>query len=292
MNKPTIFFLTTLLLLLPVPLLSAQTVSTEMPENFDLMKSPRALRILTYNIRACRGLNDLFGLNPALSGNIISALSPDIAGIQEVDRNNNRSQGEDQILLLGKMTGLYSHYGKAIDFSGGEYGIGALTAEDAISVRTVSLPGEEEPRVLIEVELKDIVLFNTHLSLTSSSRTESATIINGEIAQYDKPILLTGDMNVSGEDEIFQLFGDRWTVLSPDEMSFPADVPRERLDYIMITDPTNKIPVNSPIWIESVLKSGVVPTIASDHRPVYIDLDFERIRSALHRTESSEHFRE
>ena len=280
MNKPTFFFLATLLLL-PITFLSAQIVSTEIPENFDLLKSPRALRILTYNIRACRGLNDLFGLNPALSGNIISALTPDIAGIQEVDRNNNRSQGEDQILLLGKMTKLYSYYGKAIDFSGGEYGVGALTAEDAISVRTVSLPGKEEPRVLIEVELEEIVLFNTHLSLTSSSRIESAAIINDEIAQYNKPILLTGDMNVSGEDEIFQLFGDRWTVLSPDEMSFPADVPRERLDYIMITDPTDKIPVNSPIWTESVLKSGVVPTIASDHRPVFIDLDFERIKSEL-----------
>lgn len=261
--------------------LLAQTISTDVPDDMDLKKNSQTIRIMTYNIRACRGLNDTFGLNPTLSGQVISAVCPDIAAIQEVDRNNKRSQGTDQIRLLGDMLGLHSYYGKAIDYAEGEYGLGVLTVEEAISVRTVPLPGKEEPRVLLEVELNDIVLFNTHLSLTDSSRSESAKIIHDEINRYDKPIILTGDMNVSDDQEIAQLFGDQWTVLSPIEMTFPSDKPRIRLDFIMITDPTHKIPVNSPILREAVLKSSVIPTIASDHRPVYVDLDFDRIKSAL-----------
>ena len=261
--------------------LLAQIISTDVPDDIASKKNSDTMRIMTYNIRACRGPNDSFDLNPNLSGNVISALDPDIAAIQEVDRNNKRSHGSDQIHLLGEMTGLHSYYGKAIDFAEGEYGVGVLTSEEAISVRTVPLPGKEEPRVLLEVELNDIVLFNTHLSLTYSSRMESAAIINNEITRYDKPIVLTGDFNVSDDAEIDQLFGKQWTVLSPIDMTFPSEEPKIRLDFIMITDPKNILPVNSPIFHESVLKSIVVPTIASDHRPVYIDLDIDRIKSAL-----------
>ncbi|MBR2695136.1 MAG: hypothetical protein IKE69_13100 [Thermoguttaceae bacterium] len=280
--KKTSFQLLTLYCLLSFSSsLMAQIISTGVPDGLAPKKNSETIRIMTYNIRACRGLNDSFDLNPNLSGNVISVLNPDIAAIQEVDRNNKRSHGTDQIYLLGEMVGLHSYYGKAIDFAEGEYGVGALTSEEAISVRTVPLPGKEEPRVLLEVELSDIVLFNTHLSLTYSSRVESAAIINNEISRYDKPIVLTGDFNVSDDTEIDQLFGKHWTVLSPFEETFPADEPKIRLDFIMIADPTNMIHVNSPIFQESVLKSFVVPTIASDHRPVYIDLDIGHIKSAL-----------
>lgn len=281
MKKFLLFFICISLFLPFCHCASAQTVSTEIPKQIDLRKNGQNLRVLTYNIRACRGLDDSFGLNPELAGDIITSINPDVAGIQEVDRNNSRSGERDQIHDLGEMTGLHSYYGKAIDFAGGEYGIGVLSAEPAVSVRTVPLPGREEGRVLIEIELNDFVLFNTHLSLTPESRAEAADLINREATHFRKPIILTGDMNVSGDDEIVELFGEQWTVLSPNEASFPADKPKQRLDYILMTDPTGTISVNSKLWTESVQKSGVVPTIASDHRPVFIDLDLEKIKSAV-----------
>ena len=70
-------------------------------------------------------------------------------------------------------------------------------------------------------------------------------------------------------------------MLSPEEPSFPSDHPNARLDYILIADPKNRVPLNSPIWKESVVRSEVVPTVASDHRPVFIDLNFEKIKSAI-----------
>ena len=67
----------------------------------------------------------------------------------------------------------------------------------------------------------------------------------------------------------------------PDVLAFPADNLNSRLDYILVADPKNRIPLNSPIWRDSVIRSAVVPTIASDLRSISIVLNFEKIKSAI-----------
>ncbi|MBO7726080.1 MAG: hypothetical protein J6S40_06390 [Thermoguttaceae bacterium] len=242
-------------------------------------EEPTILRFVTFNIRACQGLNSSYGVNPALAGGVLNDLAPDVAGLQEVDRNTKRSGYVDQITVLGEMTGLSPVYAKAINYGGGEYGIGVLTGLPIVSTRRVSLPGAEEARALVEVEFDDFVLFNTHLSLTASSRTESAVIIKNELARYDKPVILLGDMNEA--TGIRSLFGDVWTVIGPVAPTFPADSPTVQYDYVLIADPTGAISVNSPIWTDAVEESGVVSVIASDHRPVYVDLNLTKILENL-----------
>ena len=51
-------------------------------------------------------------------------------------------------------------------------------------------------------------LFNTNLSLTPKYRAEAAVIINNELTLFKKPIILTGDINVSGYKEFSDLFDD------------------------------------------------------------------------------------
>lgn len=256
--------------------------SRPVPASDDSLEtvSSQTVRLVTYNIRACRGLDDSVGLDPHWSGEVLSNIEPDVAGIQEVDRDNSRSNGEDQMEELSKITGLSPVFAKSIEFAGGEYGIGLLTKLPIISVQHKPLPGAEEGRVLLEVEFADFVFFNTHLSLTSESRAESAEIIKSELCQYRKPVILVGDMNVASYEELIELFGETWAVLSPNEPSFPADNPTERLDYIMIADPTQTIPATSPVWSRAVMKQGVIETNASDHRPVFVDLDLALIKSA------------
>lgn len=237
------------------------------------MQNRNPLRIVTYNIRACRGLDDSAGLDPHWAGDVLKDIEPDVAGIQEVDRNNSRSNGEDQIEQLAEITGLSSFFAKSIGYAQGEYGIALLTKLPIISARREPLPGNEEERVLLEVEFEDFILFNTHLSLTPESRVLSAEIIQRELSRYQKPVILVGDMNMSSFQEALDLFGETWTFLSPDEPSFPADNPTKRLDYIMIADPTGSIPAASPIWDRAVIERGVIETTASDHRPVFVDLD-------------------
>lgn len=250
-------------------------------ENTPVEEDPQIVRIVTFNIRACRGLDSSWGVNPQWAGDVLVDLHPDVAGLQEVDNKTSRSGKIDQISVLGEITGLDPYFAKAISYGGGEYGIGALTGLPVISVRRTALPGSDEARTLLELEFDDFVLFNTHLSLTASSRQESAAIIKGELARYSKPVILTGDLNMSSMTEWNSLFGDTWTILSPAEPSFPADSPTRRIDFIMIADPTGTISVNSPVWTGAVAESGVVSVIASDHRPVYVDLNLTAIKKNL-----------
>ena len=250
-------------------------------ENTPVEEDPQIVRIVTFNIRACRGFDSSWGVNPQWAGSVLAELHPDVAGLQEVDNKTSRSGGVDQISVLGEITGLDPFFAKAISYGGGEYGIGALTGLPVISVRRTALPGSDEARTLLELEFDDFVLFNTHLSLTASSRQESAAIIKGELARYNKPVILVGDFNMNNMTEWNTLFGDTWTILSPAEPSFPADSPTRRIDFIMIADPTGTISVSSGIWTGAVVENGVVPVIASDHRPVYVDLNLTPIKKNL-----------
>lgn len=237
------------------------------------------LRTASYNIRICRGVGpssykadddqDMDRMAEALK-----RLHFDLIGLQEVDRRTDRCRGVDQIAVLAEKTGCFATYGKAIDLPGGEYGIGILSKIKPISVKNVPLPGQEERRTLLIAEFDDFVFFNTHFSLTAESRAESAKIVNAELARQTKPVIFVGDLNVKSDAERAALFGEFWTVLSPDAPTFPADKPRVRIDYIQIADPTGKIPVNDPSWTARVVDSGVADEpAASDHRPVFVELN-------------------
>lgn len=145
------------------------------------------------------------------------------------------------------MTGLHSCYRKTINFGGDEYDISVLSIENAISVKSITLPMRGEPdRALIEIKFEVFTFINTHLSLTAEFSVVTADIINNEMARFHKQIILTGDFNISSSKEFFNYFGNKRTVISPDEASWSADQPRDQFDYNLIADPTNQIPINGP----------------------------------------------
>lgn len=237
----------------------------------------KTLRVASYNIRICRGVGpsqyqaeDEQDIDRTVEA--LKRLDFDVIGLQEVDRKTDRCRGVDQIAVLAEKTGCFATYGKAIDLPGGEYGIGILSKEKPLSVKNVPLPGKEERRTLLIAEFDDFVFFNAHFSLTAESRAESAQIVQAQLAQQSKPVIFVGDMNVASDDERARLFGEHWTVLTPDQPTFPADKPRVRLDYIQIADPSGQIPVNDPSWTARVVDSGVADEpAASDHRPVFVE---------------------
>ena len=244
-------------------------------------ETPDQIRIATYNIHSCGGFEDSNESHPEWAGGVIAGIQPNVIGLQEVDRNTSRSGWKDQTVQLAQMTGLDPFFAKAASYYGGDYGIGALAGLPSVSVRNVPLPGEEEVRVLLEIEFNDFVFFNTHLSLTKDSRRESAEIINSELGLYQKPVILVGDMNVNSVRELTRLFGESWTILSPELPTYPSDEPTMRLDFILIADPTGTIPVNSSVWTDAVVRSEVIQDLSSDHCPVYVDLDWAWIEANL-----------
>ncbi|MBE6426073.1 MAG: hypothetical protein E7029_08835 [Planctomycetaceae bacterium] len=222
------------------------------------------LLILSYNVRNGRGLNapDVDLERPA---GVIRTLSPDIAGIQELDQNSVRCGNRDIPQELGKTVGMKAFFAPAIDFQGGKYGIATLAKTEPLRTYSVPLPGKEERRVLQVSEFETFVFFNTHLSLTEADRMTSAALIDAESQKFTKPVFLCGDFNAMPDSKVMQAFFKNWDRLSLDACTFPANAPRIQIDYILV-------PKGHRI---DVLDAKVLhaPT-ESDHCPIYVKVKF------------------
>ena len=120
------------------------------------------LQVMSYNVRHCGGMDMV--LDYDRTANVIIKQQPDVVALQELDSLTSRSGQCYQLGELANRTSYYPIFGSAINYDGGKYGVGVLTRECPLSVKTIPLPGEE-PRVLWVVELKDYVLACTHLDL-------------------------------------------------------------------------------------------------------------------------------
>ena len=74
---------------------------------------PSQVRVLTYNIRHGQGMDGRVDLSRV--ADVIRRLEPDVVALQEVDQATTRAGGVDQAAELGRLTGLHSAFGKAMD---------------------------------------------------------------------------------------------------------------------------------------------------------------------------------
>ena len=202
----------------------------------------QTLKFMTYNLHHCAGMDKQ--LSEKRIAEVIAAERPDIVAVQELDSMTNRcpSYQLGEIAARLKMQPVYA---PSITFGGGKYGIGILTKQKPISVRSIPLPGKE-PRVLLICEYEDYCVANTHLALQESNRLQSLDIIVREAKRWDKPFLIAGDWNAT------------------DAFTYPAEQPNRCIDYIALYKGKKNVRVK---------KSYVVPeAIASDHRPVVVKI--------------------
>lgn len=199
---------------------------------------------------------------------LIKKENADVIALQELDSVTKRNGGENVLKLLSKKTGLHSLYGSAIAFQGGKYGVGILSKRKALQFYTIPLPGKEEERILLVALFKNHVIFCTHLSLTAEDRLASVAIINKEAEKFRKPVYLLGDLNAEPGSEVVSLLKQKWILLSGEDPTFPAPVPTKCIDYIF---------VSSERKVKVILKSVVDEPMASDHRPVLIEIIGKRL---------------
>src|SRR6476660_2639785 len=116
-----------------------------------------ALKVMTYNIQghAASGRPDHL---PKIA-EVISAVAPDVVGLQEV-HCKTRASVIDQAETLATLTGLKLSFGRSCAMEGGEYGNAVLSRHDIVSARVYPLPGSGEPRSMLQADIKlDGVLF-------------------------------------------------------------------------------------------------------------------------------------
>ena len=220
-------------------------------------------------MRNGRGMDNVTDFDRIAS--VINEMNADAIAIQELDSATIRSGGIVVLDELAKRTNMYASFNGSIEFQGGEYGNGILTKEKPLRKDAIALPGREEKRSLIIVELKDFVLCGTHMSLNEEDRQSSVELIQEYTNKYgSKPVFLVGDLNASPDSNEIITLSKNWTMLNdPSQPTFPSDNPEVTIDYLFLK--RNK-------EFEHTLISAEVfnEPMASDHRPLWVELKIKR----------------
>lgn len=245
----------------------------------------RPLRVLSYNVRRARGMDGRRDLGRV--ADVVRRIDPDLVGLQEVDRNRERSGFVDQAGRLADSLGMESVF-EATDVRDegrddpGEYGIAALSAGSIRRVDAHPLPDDPdaEPRVLLEtrteVDDASVGFGVTHLALDEALRRRQAAAV-ADAATAD-PGVVVGDFNaVPGSDPVdavTERFTDAFAEAGMDDVpTFPSPyarresggrvavrAPQRRIDYVFCSPGVE------------VVGADRHESLASDHCAVVADL--------------------
>jgi endonuclease/exonuclease/phosphatase family metal-dependent hydrolase len=245
-----------------------------------LSGSERVARVLVYNMHA--GKDAKGADNLARIASLVDSVRADIVLLQEVDRNTQRSGRVDQPATLGRLTGYHVSFGKSLDFQGVDYGIAILSRWPISSKTTFPLPvdppqersgGSYEPRAALRVIIAapngPLAVVNTHLDPSGDDRWRRQEIrtvlaIVDTLRQRGIPTLAGGDFNSTPESSTQQTvraagLRDAWVACGQGEgLTYPADSSVKRIDYLFLTGRA------------TCRDATVIPTDASDHRPLFL----------------------
>ena len=197
---------------------------------------------MTYNIRHGVGMDSVLDLER--TARVIKAANPDIVILNEVDEGTARAFGVLQADSLGKLLDLFSVFGRSIDYDGGQYGNALLSRYPIIDFHIVDLSTDSllEGRTVflsrIDVWGDTLTIMGTHLGLRAEERLEQIRRIIEVLPDHDS-LVLGGDFNFEPKSENYLEIikhlrdGLKELSLEPD-LTFPADHPDRRIDYIFI----------------------------------------------------------
>ena len=234
------------------------------------------LKLMSYNVRNTKGMDGIRNLQRV--ANVIINEAPDVVAVQELDSMTTRSNQQYVLGELAERTQMHATYTPAISFQGGKYGIGILSKETPLNIRTYPLPGREEARMLLVAEFENYFFACTHLSLTEEDRLASLDIIKSSVVKSNKPYFLAGDLNDQPDSKFIQALQEDFQVLTHiKKPTFPAPEPTETIDYIAAWKHGSNDFAN-------LLAQVLEEPVASDHRPLSVQLRMALNPSELFRT--------
>ena len=234
------------------------------------------LKLMSYNVRNTKGMDGIRNLQRV--ANVIINEAPDVVAVQELDSMTTRSNQQYVLGELAERTQMHATYAPAISFQGGKYGIGILSKETPLNIRTYPLPGREEARMLLVAEFENYVFACTHLSLTEEDRLASLDIIKSSVVKSNKPYFLAGDLNDQPDSKFIQALQQDFQVLTHiKKPTFPAPEPTETIDYIAAWKHGSNDFANLSAQV-------LEEPVASDHRPLSVQLRMALNPSELFRT--------
>ena len=230
---------------------------------------PPAIRVVTYNIHGCVGLDRRY--DPARIAALLREIDADIACLQEVDPRRGGLQN-GQGAYLGKATGRRVLLGSGIPDRPGRFANAILTRFPPLATRAIDLaiPGCE-PRAAIDVDLMIghhvLRVMATHFGLHMGERRLQA---NRMIAALGDPatqngdppqaVLLVGDLNEWRGRNGGIIALDRCLGPGAAAPTFPSFMPVLPLDRIYALGPV--------VLRDVYVHRSPLARVASDHLPL------------------------
>ena len=237
------------------------------------------MRFLLYNIRYGTGGGWKFHFPLPFSGylkkthkkfstlvNFITSTNPDIIGLLEADCGSVRFNNESQPKVLAQhLKHFYVYQSKYLQKSIWQslplirkQGNAFLTNME-IKKQDFHYFRQGVKRLMIEIELEDVVVLLVHLSLKFRHRQEQLKDIYTHVKRIKKPLIVSGDFNTrwgAGELKLFLASTGLKNANKEGHLSHPSRSPQRELDFIL----------HSP---QIKINSFEMPDIRfSDHRPI------------------------
>jgi len=241
------------------------------------------LRVLTWNIhKGIGGVDRRYRIERVVEA--LKAHAPDVALLQEVSEDMPRSRFHDQAEVLADALEMrHRAYGPQHRFSVGGYGNAILIRWPLTEVHHVDLTiGTRKKRGALQARSRvrfgrhsrTVIFHNLHLGLAGSERGQQLErFLESEPFKglhQRTPIVLGGDLN-----DVWGTLGPRF--LEPAGFSragtlantFPAWLPVRPLDGLFIRGDVRAR--------RCMVPRGAVARQASDHRPLFAELDLRRL---------------
>jgi endonuclease/exonuclease/phosphatase family metal-dependent hydrolase len=231
--------------------------------NIEEEYKPAALRVMTFNIRHGKGLDDEVNLARIIEE--IELTGADVIGLQEVDRHNPRSGFKDQVKELGEALGMYWVFSPSLNYGWMQYGNALLSRYPITASEVTVLPSENELRTVLQADIllgHDIIqVVNTHLGLSTLERQKQMQLLMEILRDASIPTVVMGDFNMEIDHSLMEDLKKGWKKV---ETGKPTLLSGQEVDHIFFNMPVNSLTA----WTQ--------PTMASDHHPVIADIDWQR----------------
>jgi endonuclease/exonuclease/phosphatase family metal-dependent hydrolase len=232
------------------------------------------IRILTYNIHKCRGLDRR--VDPARIVDVLREIDADVIALQEV-LSVDGYPGKDHAQFIPAELGFHSCMGENRRLNGGAYGNLLLSRFPlhAVQNHDISTPGREQRGCLrADIELDTITLhvFNVHLGTSFFERRQQARkLVSPEILHSEElggARVVLGDFNEWTRGLASHLLRRHFRSVDirahlGRSRTYPGLFPLLHLDHIYF-DPALKVE-------RLVLHRSPAALIASDHLPLITD---------------------
>jgi len=214
------------------------------------------MRFLLYNIRYATGHKGRYHLPVPYAGffkhtlshldqiiSFIQSVSPDVIGLVEVDSGSYRSGNFCQAQLIAQKLGFthivetkYANSSIVCRVPVLKMQSNALLTKEKIIDYSFHYFKEGVKRLIIKVELAQVIFFIVHLSLKYRHRQNQLEHLHQLVKNTKKPVVIGGDFNTfwgSRELELFLAATDMKNANTTNIPSHPSHSPRRQIDFIL-----------------------------------------------------------